>query len=131
MNSLNSILIEGNLTRDPNLKQIPSGTYVCSFSIAINRYWKQNEERQHEVSYFDIEAWAMLGERCGHYLKKGRGVRVTGRLKQDRWNNAAGKPHARVKIIAEHVEFRDTTTSASRLMQKQPVDGSLAAESPF
>ena len=133
MNSLNSILIEGNLTKDPNLKDIPSGAHVCSFSVATNRYWKQDEERQHEVSYFDIEAWSTLGERCGHYLHKGSGVRVIGRLKQDRWNDAEGKLHSRVKIIAEHVEFRGMSAADNKrtLAQKQPADESMAAESPL
>ena len=133
MNSLNSILIEGNLTKDPNLKDIPGGAHVCSFSVATNRYWKQDEERQHEVSYFDIEAWSTLGERCGHYLHKGSGVRVVGRLKQDRWNDGGGKPHSQVKIIAEHVEFRGVPAAGNKrtLAQKQPADESMAAESPL
>ena len=132
MNSLNSILIEGNLTKDPVLKDISGGLSVCIFSVATNRYWKQDEERQHEVSYFDIEAWATLGERCSNYLDKGSAVRVVGRLKQDRWNDAEGKLHSRVKIIAEHVEFRGAPAHSARrgLAQKQPVNESMAAEAP-
>jgi len=106
MNNLNSILIEGNLVRDPELSYTPKGTAVCKFSVACNRQWKQDDEIQKEVSFFDVSAWTRLAEVCGEYLKKGRGVRVVGRLKQDRWTDPEGKPHSRVEIIAEHVEFK-------------------------
>ncbi|MFW5769574.1 MAG: single-stranded DNA-binding protein [Spirochaetota bacterium] len=106
MNSLNSILIEGNLTKDPVLSRTPKGTSVCNLSVASNRYYKQDEELQHEVSFFDVEVWAGLGETCAEYLTKGRGVRVVGRLKQDRWSDAEGNPRSRIKIVAEHVEFK-------------------------
>lgn len=108
MNSLNSILLEGNLTRDPVAYQTPKGTSVCTFSIASNRFYKVNEEKQKEVSFFDVEAWSRLAERCGEYLSKGRGVRVVGRLKQDRWTDKEGNNRNKVKIVAEHVEFRPT-----------------------
>jgi len=106
MNNLNSILIEGNLVRDPELSYTPKGTAVCKFSVASNRFFKHEEEMQKEVSFFDVSTWARLAEVCGEYLKKGRGVRVVGRLKQDRWTDPDGKPHSRVEIVAEHVEFR-------------------------
>jgi len=59
-----------------------------------------------EVSFFDVETWAKLAEACNEKGKKGRGVRVVGRLKQDRWNDNEGKQRAKVVIVAEHVEFR-------------------------
>ena len=106
MNSLNSILLEGNLTRDPESKTLPSGTQVCSFSVASDRFYKQNEILEKEVSYFDVEAWSRLGQSCVENLKKGRGVRVVGRLKQERWTDNEGKNKSKVKIVAEHVEFK-------------------------
>lgn len=110
MNSLNSILVEGNLTRDPLLAETPRGTPVCNFAVASNRFYRDNEELQKEVSFFDVEVWAKLAERCGSTLKKGRGVRVVGRLKQDRWIDSEGKSRSRVKIVGEHVEFRPVFT---------------------
>jgi single-strand DNA-binding protein len=110
MNSLNSILIEGNLTRDPELRVTPKGTSVCGFSVASNRFYKQDEEYQKEVSFFDVETWARLAETCAEYLEKGRGVRVVGRLKQDRWQDQEGNPRSKVKIVAEHVEFKPVFT---------------------
>lgn len=107
MNHLNSILVEGNLVRDPNVRSTPSGNQVCDFTLATNRSYKVADQKyENEVSYFDIEAWARLGTACAQNLKKGRGVRVVGRLKQDRWTDTEGKAHARVKIVAEHIEFK-------------------------
>ena len=106
MNNLNSILLEGNLVRDPELKTTAAGTPVCTFAVASNRWFKQNDQLEQEVSFFDVEAWSKLAETCGDTLKKGRGVRVVGRLKQDRWNDQEGKTHYKVKIVAEHVEFK-------------------------
>lgn len=106
MNSLNSILIEGTLTKDPESKTLSTGTQVCNFSIASDRFYRQNDNTEKEVSYFDVEAWSKLGLACSQNLKKGRGVRVVGRLKQDRWTDSEGKDRSRVSIVAEHVEFK-------------------------
>ena len=106
MNSLNSILVEGNLVRDPALSKTPRGTQVCTFSLASNRFYKVDNEAQKEVSFFDVEVWSKLAETCAENLKKGRGVRVVGRLKQERWADSEGKNHSRVKIVGEHVEFK-------------------------
>ena len=81
LSNLNSIIIEGNLVRDPMLKTTPNGHPVCSFAVASNRFYKQNEDTEKEVSFFDIETWSKLAQTCGDILKKGRGVRVVGRLK--------------------------------------------------
>jgi single-strand DNA-binding protein len=106
MNNLNSILIEGNLVRDPLLRSTPKGTSVCTFTLASNRFFKQDSGLEKEVGFFDVESWAKLAEHCYNQGHKGRGVRVVGRLKQDRWNSSDGKPHSRIAIVAEHVEFR-------------------------
>lgn len=106
MNNLNSVLLEGNLTRDPELRYTAKGTAVCRFSIACNRSYKQDDQRQEEVSYFDVTTWSRLAEICAEYLVKGRGVRVVGRLKQDRWEDDSGNRRYRIDVIAEHVEFK-------------------------
>lgn len=106
MNNLNSVLIEGNLTRDPELKYTPKGSAVCSFVLASNRYFKQDGETQKEVAFFEVTTWSRLAEVCGEYLKKGRGVRVVGRLKQDRWTSPEGQGRSKISIVAEHVEFK-------------------------
>jgi single-strand DNA-binding protein len=110
MNNLNSILIEGNLVRDPLFRSTAKGTPLCTFSLASNRYYRQGQGQdanlEKEVSYFDVETWAKIAENCYHLGHKGRGVRVVGRLKQDRWTAQDGKGRSRVTIVAEHVEFR-------------------------
>ena len=106
MNNLNSILIEGTLVRDPVVRTIPKGTAVCNFSIASNRFFRQDSGVEKEVSFFDVETWVKLAEVCGSKGKKGLGVRIVGRLKQDRWVGTDGKPRSKVSIVAEHVEFR-------------------------
>ena len=106
MNNLNSILIEGNLVRDPLYKTTPKGTPLCTFTLASNRFFKQDSGLEKEVGFFDVESWSKLAENCYNLGRKGRGVRVVGRLKQDRWNGTDGKLHSKIAIVAEHVEFR-------------------------
>jgi single-strand DNA-binding protein len=106
MNNLNSILIEGNLVRDPIFRSTPRGTPVCTFCLASNRFFKQDSGLEREVGFFFVETWAKLAEQCYNLGRKGRGVRVVGRLKQSRWNDADGKTRSKVTIVAEHVEFR-------------------------
>jgi len=126
MNNLNSILIEGNLVRDPLLRSTTKGTQICSMKLASNRYYKQDNKSpdfEKEVSFFDVESWAKLAEACYTKGRKGRGVRVVGRLKEDRWNGADGKSHSRVTIVAEHVEFRPDFKK-----EEKPADEITAAE---
>jgi single-strand DNA-binding protein len=106
MNNLNSVLIEGNMVRDPLIRSTPKGTQVCNFSIASNRFFRQDSNLEKETGFFEIEAWGKLASACSTQGRKGRGVRVVGRLKQDRWTGSDGKSHNKVAIVAEHVEYR-------------------------
>ena len=110
-NNLNSVIVEGNLTKDADFDSTQKGTGFCTFSVATNRYFKSGEEVMHEVSYFDVEAWGKLADSCRSLLVKGSGVRVVGRLKQDRWNSEDGKAKSRVKIVAEHIEAKPVTAT--------------------
>lgn len=107
MNSLNSILLEGNVVRDAIYKETAKGTPICSFTIASNRFFKtESGEFDQEVSFFEIETWGKLAEACNKSCSKGRGVRVVGRLKQGRWKDDSGANHSKIAVIAEHVEFK-------------------------
>lgn len=107
MNPLNSILIEGNVVRDAVLDETVKGTKFCKFSIAANRCYKSETGTfETEVSFFDVETWGRMAELCEENCKKGRGVRVVGRLKQGRWTDDAGNKMSKIGIVAEHVEFR-------------------------
>ena len=127
MNNLNSIIIEGNLVRDPLLRSTAKGTSLCTFSIASNRFYKQDTGLENEVSFFDVETWAKLAESCYSLGHKGRGVRVVGRLKQDRWNGPDGKQRSRVTIVAEHIEFRPDFKRDSSA-QGDPSDTMVSSE---
>ncbi|MDR3167111.1 MAG: single-stranded DNA-binding protein [Treponema sp.] len=126
MNNLNSILIEGNLVRDPLFRSTAKGTPLCTFSLASNRFFRQDSGLEKEVSFFDVETWSKLAENCYNLGHKGRGVRVVGRLKQDRWTGADGKPRSRVTIVAEHVEFRPDFKK-----EEEPISGTVAAAAAF
>jgi single-strand DNA-binding protein len=106
MNNLNSILIEGCLVRDPIFRMTAKGIALCTFSIATNRFYRQEGNMEKETSYFDVESWTTLAEKCKTCGRKGRGVRVVGRLRQNRWTDTEGKTKSRVWIVAEHIEFR-------------------------
>ena len=80
---------------------------VCKFSIAVNRWYKNNKnEGVEEVSFFDVECYGKLAEHCAKKGTKGRGVRVVGRLKQNTWKDETGKTHSKVLVIAEHIEYK-------------------------
>ncbi len=106
MNNLNSILLEGNLTKDPEISKTKNGIATCNLTVATNRSYKEENKYEQEVSYFDVKAYGKLAEVSGEYLKKGRGVRIIGRIKQDRWKDDDGKNHSRVVVMADHIEFQ-------------------------
>src|ERR1044072_3419238 len=90
--SFNQVILLGNLTRDPELRQIPSGQSVCSFSLALNRAYKDaNGEWQEATDFIDVVAWAQLGERVSQYLTKGRRCLVQGRLQSRSWEQDGQK----------------------------------------
>ena len=121
MNNLNSVLLEGHLCRDPDVGETTKGTPVCTLAVASTRSYKlESGERQEEVSFVDVKMWGKLASVCGSHLKKGRSVRVVGRLKQDRWV-CGEQHHAKVLIVAEQVEFQP--------QRRQPVAGTEARAS--
>ena len=110
MNKLNSVLIEGNLVQDPEYRTTSKGTPIATFTIASNRFYRGETDLEKEVGFFNVETWGKMAEQMNSLAHKGRGVRVVGRLKQDRWQDSEGKQHSRVAIVAEHVEIRPERT---------------------
>ena len=97
----------GNLTRDPELRQTPSGQNVCSFSLALNRAYKdQSGEWKEATDYIDVVAWGPLGERVSQYLQKGRRCLVQGRLQSRSWEQE-GQKRNKVEVLASDVTFLD------------------------
>jgi single-strand DNA-binding protein len=108
MNSLTSIILEGNVVRPPQIQETTKGTPFCKLGVAVNRWYKSmNGAVQNEVSFFDVDTWGNLAKTCSETCEKGRGVRVVGRLKQDRWlDQTTGKNRSKVTVVAEHIEFK-------------------------
>ena len=107
MRGFSKAIITGNLTRDPELRTTPNGASVCSFSVAVNRVFKDSSGTQQEsVSFIDCSAWGKLGEMIGQYAKKGAGVLVSGRLDQRSWEDKnTGQKRSRVEIVVEDFNF--------------------------
>jgi single-strand DNA-binding protein len=106
--NINRVVLTGNLTRDPDLRSLPSsGNSVCSLRLACNGRRKNNETGQWEdqPNYFDITVWGAQGENCAKYLSKGRPVAIDGRLQWREWTDKEGNKRQSVDIIAESVQF--------------------------
>lgn len=103
--SFNQVILMGNLTRDPELRQTPNGQSVCSFSLALNRSYKGADGNWTEATdYIDVVAWGPLGERVSQYLTKGRPCLVNGRLQSRSWEQD-GQKRSKVEVNAQDVTF--------------------------
>ena len=105
--NINRVVLTGNLTRDPELRSLPSGMAVCSLRIASNTRRKDNStgEWVDKPNYFDVTVWGAQGENCANYLSKGRPVAVEGRLDWREWEAQDGSKRQAVEIIANSVQF--------------------------
>lgn len=127
MNHLNSIILEGNLTKDGELKN--TSFSVCSLSVAVNRSYKNKDgEWVDEVSFFDVDCFGKMAEVAEKNAKKDRGIRVVGRLKQDRWTDENGKTFSKVKIIAEHIEYKPMLKKPEERAAEEPKIEPLTVE---
>lgn len=104
--SFNQVTLMGNLTRDPELRSTPNGQSVCSFSLALNRSYKDNAsgEWKEATDFVDVTAWAALGERVAQYCQKGKQVLVSGRLQSRSWEQDGAKRN-KVEVVANDVTF--------------------------
>jgi single-strand DNA-binding protein len=105
--NVNVVVITGNLTRDPELRHLGSGTAVCKLRVAVNSRRKdgQTGEWVDKPNYFDVTVWGAQGENCANYLGKGRPVAVEGRLDWREWEDQGGNKRQSVEIIANTVQF--------------------------
>jgi single-strand DNA-binding protein len=117
----------GNLTRDPELRQTPSGQSVVSFSLALNRSYKnQSGEWQEATDYIDIVAWGPLAERVSQYMTKGRRALVQGRLQSRSWDQE-GQKRTKVEVLANDVTFLDSRGSTTETSDDTSRDEKPAA----
>jgi single-strand DNA-binding protein len=107
MAGYNKLILVGNLTRDPEHKQLPSGQTVCRLGLAINRpyYNKQTAAMVQEVCYIDIDVWGSQADSCKQFLEKGRSILVEGRLKFDSWDDQQGQKRSKHSVVADRVIF--------------------------
>ncbi len=116
---LNKVFLIGRLTRDPEIRFLPSGSQVTSFSIAVNRAYKtkDSDEWKEETYFFDVEAFGYLAERLGRQLSKGTQVLVEGSLRQDRWESQSGDKRSKIKVVADKVNILNTGAQAQTSSQ--------------
>ena len=107
MANINRVILTGNLTRDPELSSLPSGTSVCKLRLAVNRRVKDQAtgEWSDRPNYFDVKVWGQQGENCANFLAKGRAVAVDGRLEWREWEAQDGGKRQAVEIVADTVQF--------------------------
>ena len=107
---LNKAMIIGNLTRDPEIKSLPSGVRVASFSVATNRVWKdKNGAKQESVDFHNVVVFGRQAEIVGQYMKKGSSILVEGRMQTRSWDDASGVKKYRTEVIADHIQFGPRT----------------------
>ncbi|MFT5207376.1 MAG: single-strand DNA-binding protein [Candidatus Omnitrophota bacterium] len=114
MASFNRVFLMGNLTRDPELKYIPSGSAVATFSLAINRVYRlQTGEKKEETTFLRIVVWGKMGENCAQYLKKGSAAFVEGRVVARNWDAPDGSKRTTTEVIATAVQFLNSKTGVA------------------
>ena len=126
MAAFNRIIMIGNLTRDPEHRNLASGQAVCRLGLATNRQFKNKQTGSlvQEVCYIDVDVWGAQAESCRQYLQKGRSVLIEGRLKLDSWEDQVGQKRNKHSIVAERVVFLSNGASAETAFS-----GSLSDES--
>ena len=133
MYNLNKAMVEGNLTRDPEMKALPSGQSVTTFSLATNRRYKDKDGAlQEEVEFHNITVWGKQAESVNTYLKKGSSAMVIGRLQTRSWEKDGAK-HYRTEIVAEDVTFgaKPQTSTVSDTGVAYPEGDDNTGDVPF
>ena len=145
MANLNKVFLIGNLTRDPELRYIPSGTAVATFTVASNRvYTSAAGEKKEEVCFVRVVSWARQAELCGEYLTKGSPVFVEGRLQSRSWETPDGQKRSTIEVVAQNIQFlgrargsaeggrvaRGAEPAGPAPLPEEPSAGPAAADAP-
>ena len=111
---LNKAILIGNLTRDPELRSLPSGVKVCSFSLATNRVWKdKNGVRQESADYHNVVVFGRRAETVAQYMKKGSSILVEGRMQTRSWEDkTSGEKKYRTEVVADRTQFGPKSNNA-------------------
>jgi len=136
MASYNKVLLIGNLTRDPELRYLQSGSAVVNFGLAVNRKYRNrtSQEMVEETTFVDIEGWGQQAETFSRYMSKGRPVFVEGRLRLDSWEAKDGQKRTKLRVVMENFQFiggpagqRDSESAQAR-PGKPPIQAGQVAE---
>jgi single-strand DNA-binding protein len=132
---MNSVVLSGRLTRDPELRQTGSGTSVCSFTLAVDRAGdRKQDESGYESGFFDCNVFGNQAELAAQYLTRGSRAAVKGELKHHKWQNEAGDNRSKVEVTAFHVEFLDTRADREAREQGNqyvPAGGQTTTDADF
>jgi len=132
MAKLNKVFLIGNLTRDPELRYVPSGSAVTNFTIATNRtYTLQSGEKKEEVCYVRIVVWGRLAETCGEYLSKGSPVFIEGRLQSRNWETPQGEKRSTLEVIAQNVQFLGRGKGVETALTSETANEGETPDTPF
>lgn len=127
---LNKAIVYGNLTKDPEIRALPSGVKVASFSLATNRVWKDKEGRKQESAEFhNVVLFGKQAELAGQYLKKGSGLLVEGRMQTRSWDAQDGSKKYRTEIVAESIQFGPRSQGGGSASQQAETSGSSSSKS--
>lgn len=133
--NINRTIISGNLTRDPELRELPSGTKLCELRVAVNERVRDSAtgEWTDRPNFFNVTVWGAQGENCARYLAKGRGVIVDGRLRWREWQAEDGQKRQAVDVIAENVQFLgggSTENGNASAQRSAPAEADAPASTP-
>jgi single-strand DNA-binding protein len=128
MASYNKVILMGNLTRDPEVRYLPSGMAVCDMALAVNESYKNKEgETVEQTCFVDVVVWSRQAETCGEYLRKGSPVMLDGRLQLDKWQTKEGEPRSKLRVRADRVQFLGSPKSGT---SPEDTDSGPAAAGP-
>ena len=131
--NINRVIVTGNLTRDPELRSLQSGTAVCKLRVAVNTRRKQGEDWVDKPNYFDVTVWGKQGENAAEYLAKGRPVAIDGRLEWREWTDKENNKRQSVNIVADSVQYlggREDTTASGGGRSDLPADDDFGEALP-
>tara|TARA_Y100000593_G_scaffold94755_1_gene195737 strand:- start:1858 stop:2229 length:372 start_codon:yes stop_codon:yes gene_type:complete len=123
MSSYNHVVLVGNLVRDPDVRDLPSGQTVCDMRIAVNTQRKETEE----TLFIDVTTWGSTAKTCAKYMSKGRSIIAAGRLKTDEWEDKEGNRRSKTYVVANTIQFNDKKSETA----ESASTGSESEEQPF
>lgn len=129
MASYNKVVLVGNLTRDPALKNLSTGSILCEFGIAVNESYKKDGQKVESVHFFDVTCWGRQAEIANQYLGKGSQVLIEGSLKQDRWESD-GVKRSKISVNCQRMVMLGKPNSQAKGEYAEPVASSAAYNGP-